>query len=135
MIDVGTVGASQALSTFTTSLGGSTNLTGSGITTAGAQTYNNAVTLAANTAFATTNSAIMFGGTVNSATATPRNLTANVGTSNITFTGAVGGAQGLGNIALTSTGITRISSTINASAFTQNSSTGTTEINGGSITT
>ncbi|WP_231970558.1 beta strand repeat-containing protein [Polynucleobacter necessarius] len=135
VMNIGNVGASAALASLTSSAGGTTNFIGSTVTTTGTQTYNNAVTLSANTTFATTNSAIVFDGTVDSATGLTKNLSANVGTSNITFTGAVGGSQGLGNISLTSTGITTISSTISASAFTQNSSIGTTAINGGSITT
>ena len=128
--------------TFGGAVSGITNLSVSGtsainanITTTGTQGYTGNATLGAGVTLATTNNNITFGGTLDSDSSTARALTVDVGTANITFTGAVGGSQGLGNISLTSTGTTTFSSTVVASSLTQNSSSGTTAINGASIST
>jgi hypothetical protein len=44
---------------------GTTAINGGSITTTGTQTYNGAVTLGANTTFATDNNHLVFGGTLN----------------------------------------------------------------------
>ncbi|PJI76626.1 autotransporter-like protein, partial [Polynucleobacter brandtiae] len=134
VITTGTVGASQALSSLTINAGGSSKL-GGNVTTTGMQTYSNALTLNSNAVLTTINSNVVFASTIDSYSTTPRNLTVSAGTGNITFTGAVGGSQGLGNISLTSTGNTTFSNTVAATSLLQNSTSGTTAINGGSINT
>jgi hypothetical protein len=119
---------------LSTNTGGSTILTGN-VTTSGIQSYSDEVSLAGNVSLSTTNSNILFSSTVDSDATAARDLTLSVGTANITFTGAVGGSRGLGNIALTSTGTSTFSSTVSATSILQNSTTGTTAFNGGSITT
>ncbi|MBV5344396.1 MAG: hypothetical protein JZU63_02075, partial [Rhodoferax sp.] len=84
---------------------------------------------------ATTENAVIFSGTVNSQSGETNDLTITAGTGQITFTGAVGGSRGLGNIALTSTGNTTFTSTVDASSLVQNANSGSTLINGGRITT
>jgi hypothetical protein len=127
---------------FSGAITGVTNLSVSGtssiganITTTGTQGYTGAVTLASPVTLTTTNNLITFSSTVDSDSSTARNLTTSVGNNGVTFTGAVGGSQGLGNISLTGTGTTTFSSTVAAASLIQNSTSGTTAINGASINT
>jgi fibronectin-binding autotransporter adhesin len=101
-------GGPNALTTLTTDAGGITAINTTGITTTGAQTYNDAVTLGANTTL--TGSNMAFNGTLNGAHA----LTVNT-TGTTTFGGIVGGTTALTSL-MTDAG-------------------GTTVINGGAITT
>lgn len=105
------VGSNTALNSLTTNAGGSTQINGSAITTAGSQTYHDAVTLGANTILSSNGIAdIIFNSTLNGA------FTLNINTAgNSTFNGTVGNTDALTSL------ITN--------------STGTTNINGGSITT
>jgi hypothetical protein len=98
---------------LTTGNGGTTSLTGA-LTTTGAQTYNDNVTLAGTTVLNSGASAVTFAGTVE-APLTPRSLT--VTTSGLTTFGGAVGANGNALSSLTVDG------------------GGTTALNGGSVTT
>ncbi|OZB73242.1 MAG: hypothetical protein B7X33_00250, partial [Lysobacterales bacterium 13-68-4] len=118
-------GSSVAAASLTTNTGGTTTL-GGNVTTSGAQTYNDALKLGANVALATTNSAVLFGSTVDNASTTARNLTVNTGSGNVTFTGAVGSDVtngALGNVAVTDTGITTFGGSVAASGLSSSSGT------------
>jgi hypothetical protein len=155
--NTGNIAAVDTLRTGTNSLtlstGGSINLasvlsgalsvTGSAITlnnditTSGGQSYTGPVALAANITLDSTasssNGAVGFSSTVNSATSTARNLNVTAGSGNVSFTGAVGNTNALGAIAIDTTGTTTFSSTVNASSLTTNTG-GTTSL-GGNVTT
>jgi hypothetical protein len=106
----GAVGGTTALTSLTTNAGGTTAINGGSVTTTGAQTYGDAVTLGANTTIAAGAGSVTFASTVNGAFG----LTVNtLGTT--TFGGAVGNT----------TALTSVST----------DAAGTTAINGGSITT
>ncbi|HEX2828326.1 MAG TPA: filamentous hemagglutinin N-terminal domain-containing protein [Burkholderiales bacterium] len=110
-----TVGLTTPLASLTTNGGGTTAVNGGPISTTGAQTYNDAVTLGADTTFTSTaGGAVTFGGTVQSP-GTPRALTVSAG-GGAAFAGALGG----GGAPLAS--------------FTTGGAT-TATINGGSVTT
>ena len=111
---LGAVGNTTALTSLTTNVGGTTDINGGRVTTTGAQTYNDAVLLSANTTLNAGAGAITFGNTVNSTTGNNFTLTAN-STGTTTFGGAVGGTDAL-------------------SSLTTNVG-GTTALNGGSVTT
>ena len=106
----GAVGGTTALTSLTTNAGGTTAINGGTITTTGAQTYNDAVTLGADTTLNAGAGAITFGNTLDGAF----NLVAN-STGTTTFSGAAGNTTPLTSL------------TTNAG--------GTTAINGGSVTT
>ncbi len=105
------------------------------ITTTVSQSYHSAVTLGANAALTTTNSAVVFDTTIDR-DASARNLTINAGSGAITLNGIVGsGLNGaIGILALNTTGTTTLGGSVAASSLTTNAS-GTTVISGGSITT
>jgi predicted regulator of Ras-like GTPase activity (Roadblock/LC7/MglB family) len=142
-----TIGASRSL--LSLSLASSTEISLNGnISTLKSQTYTGPVLLASAITLATTNSSanptgatyntsddITFTSTVNSTTSTARNLTVATGFGDITFSGAVGGVQPLSTVALTSTGSTTFSGSVNASTFSQAGTTGTTILQGGGIAT
>ncbi len=94
----GVVGGNTALASLTTNAGGSTALNAGAVTTSGAQTYNDAVTLGADTTLA--GAGLTFNGTLDGA----RSLTANAGTSAVQFNGAVGDTTAL--TALAANGLT-----------------------------
>ena len=73
---------------------GPTTLDGN-VTTAGAQSYNSAVTLGATDNPDDDNSAVDFVGTVDATTADTQGLTVSAGTGAVTFGGAVGGSAAL----------------------------------------
>jgi len=98
----GAVGGGTALSALTTNGGGTTAVNGGSVTTTGAQTYTDAVTLNADTTLATTNSAVTFSSTIDSFDATARDLTVNTGSGLITLSGAIGGTNPLDVITLNS---------------------------------
>ncbi|QDT97380.1 cadherin domain-containing protein [Gimesia aquarii] len=106
-----TVGNSNALTSLTTDANGTTNINGGSVNTTGNQIFNDAVVLGANTILtSTTIGDITFNSTLNGA------FTLNINTDgNTTFNGSVGN-----NAALTS-----LTTNVN----------GTTNINGGSVTT
>ncbi len=95
------VGGTTALTSLATDAGGCTTLTGN-VTTSGAQSYGDNVTVASASTLTTTNSAVGIGGN----TTLNGDLTVNAGTGGITFTGTVNGAHAL---AANTTGATRFS--------------------------
>lgn len=92
----GAVGNTLALASLTTNAGGATAINGGIVTTTGTQTYGEAVSLGVMTNLNTTNSAITFNSTVNTAGNT---LTMDAGTGNIAATNA---ANNFTNVAVTS---------------------------------
>ncbi|NEX92897.1 YDG domain-containing protein [Caulobacter sp. 17J65-9] len=98
----GAIGGATALTSLFTDALGTTALNGGSIVTTGAQTYNDAVTLGANTTVASTGSgAITLGGTVDGA----RSLTVNTaGTT--TFNGAIGATTVLTSLTTNTGGTT-----------------------------
>ncbi len=100
----GAVGGLNSLAALTVS--GPTVINGGAVTTTGAQIYDNAVALGADSILATTNSAVNFASTVDSASPTAETLTINAGTGTVTFGGAVGQSHALAN--LTVIGLTQI---------------------------
>ncbi|MGC8539759.1 MAG: beta strand repeat-containing protein [Phycisphaerae bacterium] len=107
----GAVGGLNSLAALTVS--GPTVINGGEVTTTGAQIYDNAVALGADSILATANSAVNFASTVDSASPTAETLTINAGTGTVTFGGAVGQSHALANLTVT----------------------GLTQINGGTVTT
>ena len=90
----GAVGGTTALASLTTDAAGTTDIDTSAITTAGAQTYNNAVTLGADTTLTSSGSGnITFGSTVDGA----HGLSTQTSGTTI-FDGAVGGTTALSNL-------------------------------------
>lgn len=104
----GAVGGTTALTSLTTDTGGGTVLNGGLIRTSGVQTYNDFVTLNADTTFTSTGTGdILFGNSINGA----RNLIVN--TAGITkFGGIVGGTTQLTSITTDAPGKTEIGSSI-----------------------
>ena len=100
----GAVGSINALASVTTDAPGSTQINGGSVTTIGAQTYNDAVTLNADTTLNSTNSDVTFGSTLDSSTSA-RSLTISTGSGDITFTGSVGSILPLNVMTLNSTGL------------------------------
>ena len=89
----GAVGGTTALTSVTTDAPGSTAINGGSVTTSGAQTYNDAVTVTTlDSTLKTTNSNVTFG---SSLTLTSGNATVTDGSGNTTFTGAVNGPDAL----------------------------------------
>jgi len=99
----GAVGGGTALTSLTTNAGGTTAINGGAVTTTGAQSYGDAVTLNANTTLITTNSAVAFASILNSFNATARNLTINTGSGAVTFGGTIGGVNPLGILTINNT--------------------------------
>ncbi|MBI3069367.1 MAG: hypothetical protein HYY79_10975 [Betaproteobacteria bacterium] len=107
----GVVGGGLALSSLTTDAPGTTAINSTGVTTTGNQTYNDPVTLGANSTLASTGAGtIQFASTLNGGFA----LTVNT-VGNTIFTGAVGGGPALASLTT--------------------DAVGATQINGGSVTT
>ncbi|WP_114857042.1 filamentous hemagglutinin N-terminal domain-containing protein [Azospirillum brasilense] len=139
------VGDTTALASLTTDADGTTSLRS--VTTSGAQTYNNAVTLdgayQAGTVF-TAAKAVTLGGdsritgtegilllsTLDGGQA----LTLTSGSGDILLGGAVGGGSRLGALAINGGGITTIADTIKAASLATDA-TGITVLNGGSVDT
>ncbi len=112
--------------TVTTNAGGTTQLNGN-VTTTGAQTYNDAVTVANNPTL--TGNGITFNSTLDGNS----DITANAGTSNLSFNGAIGSITPVGNIYANSTGTTTFNA-VNSGTVTTNSG-GTTQLNTNVTTT
>jgi hypothetical protein len=86
----------------TTNAGGTVAINTGTVTTTGAQTYNDAVTLGTDVALTTSGSNIAFANTVDSETATARSLKLNTGSSgSITFSGNVGSIKPLAALTIT----------------------------------
>ncbi len=110
------VGSVDPLSSLTTNADGKTEINGGEVTTTGDQTYHDAVTLGANATLSAAN--VTFNATLDDdgTTGSPSNLTVNTSGNGITrFGGTVGAIDALSSL------------TTNAD--------GTTEINGGAVTT
>ena len=100
----GVVGGATPLTSVTTDAPGSTDLNGGSVTTTGAQSYGNAVTLGATTTLVSTGSGnITLGSTVNGLFG----LTVNTGGVR-TFTGVVGGTTPLASLTTSAAGSTSI---------------------------
>ena len=103
----GTVGATNALASVTTDAPGTTQLNGGSVTTTGAQTYNDAVTLGADTTLASTGTgALAFYGTLDSTPGGAFALTLNTGGLTF-FNQAVGNAAPLAGLITDSGGTTQ----------------------------
>jgi autotransporter-associated beta strand protein len=101
-----TITGTLSAASLTTDTGGTTALNGSGVTTGGAQLYNDAVTL--NNASTILNASdLTFGNTLNSLSATARPLTINA-SGTTTFSGAVGSTFALSTLTISATGATAI---------------------------
>ncbi|OCR00767.1 hypothetical protein BCD67_23830 [Oscillatoriales cyanobacterium USR001] len=109
----------------TTDAGGTTQLNGN-VTTTGFQTYNDAVTIANNPTL--TGNGITFNNTLDGNS----DITANAGTGNLTFNGAIG-STALGNIIANSTGTTTFNA-VNSTSLTTDAG-GTTQLNANVTTT
>ena len=116
----------QAASLVTNALG--TTQLNANVTTSGLQTYNDNVRIDNPLTLTTTDSNVLFAGTVDSQAAEANALTVTVGAGNITFTGAVGATTALGAIVANSTGVTRFNSTVQAASLVTNA-LGTTQLN------
>ena len=118
---------------LTTGNGGVTSLSGT-ITTAGTQTYNDAVQLTADTTL--DGDGVDFTSTIDIDPVNAWNLTVNGGSGAVTLGGAVGGgANGrLGALALNTSGTTSLDGTVLAASVLTDAG-GSTEINGGSVNT
>jgi hypothetical protein len=127
------IDASLNVGSLTTNAGGTSLLNGSTITSVGAVTFNDNVTLGADLVMGTTNAAVLFNGTVNSVDTNARDVTVNAGSGNIRFASIVGDTQALDAVALNSTGDTRLDGSLNVGSLTTNAG-GTSLLNGGSIT-
>ena len=100
------------------------------ITGSGAFTSNGPTTLAGATTVTTSNGAVLFGSTVDGSAA----LTINAGSSDISFDGAVGGTTRLGALTLNSTGATTLGGAVKAASVTTNAG-GTLVLDGGLVDT
>jgi filamentous hemagglutinin family protein len=141
------LGDSTALTSLVTDTGGSGSFVG--VSTSGAQTYNDAATLSgsftAGAGFTTNAAATLNGATIintnggavtfNSSLDGAQSLTINAGAGNVTFNGAVGAAQALGALTINSSGLTKLSA-IGFNAFSiQTDSDGTLDLGGPTMTT
>jgi Dockerin type I domain len=106
------VGVGVNLASVTTNPGGTTAINGGAVRTTGAQTYNDNVTLGANTTL--TASSVTFAGTVNAdnAVTNDRTLTVNAAGGTVTFGGNVGSTQALADLDVTATTINLNTATI-----------------------
>ncbi|TWA72857.1 hypothetical protein FBZ82_102458 [Azospirillum brasilense] len=139
------VGNTTALASLTTDADGSTSL--KSVTTSGAQTYNDAVTLdgayQAGTLF-TAAKAVTLGGdsritgtggiVLASTVDGGRALTLTSGSGDILLGGAVGGASRLGALAINGGGTTTVTGAVKAASLATDA-TGITILNGGSVDT
>ncbi|MBX3443866.1 MAG: hypothetical protein KF774_15775 [Planctomyces sp.] len=113
------VGSGTALASLTTDLIGATEINGGKVTTTGAQTYNDAVTLGANTVLTTSNNAVV------------------VNPGNVTFASTLDGGFSL-NVNTTGGGTTTFGGKVGNSTALASLTTdkfGQTFINGGEVTT
>ncbi|MES2673426.1 MAG: filamentous hemagglutinin N-terminal domain-containing protein, partial [Pseudomonadota bacterium] len=123
----GVIGGVTPLSSLTTNAAGTSTIGTTAITTSGAQTYNDAVTLGANTTF--TGAPITFGGTVNGAFS----LNASAGSSTLSFNAAVGGSTPL--TSLVAAGNAIVANDITTSGTQAYTAAGSTTLNGDLATT
>ncbi|WP_022681088.1 YDG domain-containing protein, partial [Sandarakinorhabdus limnophila] len=130
----GIVGGTAALASLAVNGAGTTLLNAGAVTTVGAQSFGNAVTLGVNTALVTTNSNVALSSTLNSLASlgAPATLSITAGTGDITLGGIVGGATGgaLGAVTLVSARDVGINAALTATSLTQQAGTGITTIGG-----
>ena len=114
----GAVGGGTPLTSLTTNAGGTTALNGGTVTTTGAQTYNDAVTLGAATTLTSTGSgALTLGSTVNGA----QSLTVNTAGAT-TLAGPIGGGTPLTSVTTDQPGTVTVGSvtTTGAQSYQEN---------------
>jgi len=112
-------GNTTAIAALTTGGGGTTTIDGTtALTTTGAQVYNDAVQLVANSTLASGATAITFNSTLDSSTSTARTLTISASGTQ-TFAGAVGSTYALGALDTSTGGITISGGSINTGAANQ----------------
>ncbi|MDA1016333.1 MAG: autotransporter-associated beta strand repeat-containing protein, partial [Planctomycetota bacterium] len=118
---LGALSHDNGLGAVTTNATGTTQINGGSVRSTGNQTYNDIVTIAADTIL--TGAAILFATTVDSATATRRALTVNSsGSGATTFNGAVGSNNRLASVTTNADGTTFINNgTINVDGSTATS--------------
>ncbi|WP_022680641.1 filamentous hemagglutinin N-terminal domain-containing protein, partial [Sandarakinorhabdus limnophila] len=136
----GAIGSTVALASLKVDGGGTALFNGGTVITSGAQSYVDALTLGAATVLTTSNGAVSFGSTLNSAAAlvaTPATLTITAGTGDVSFAGIVGGAAytgsdtgALGAVTLVSAKDVTIGAAFKAASLAQSAGTGLTTING-----
>ncbi len=131
----GAIGNLDPAASVTISSGVVTLFNGGSINTIGAQTFNGAWVLGADSTFTATNNNVIFNGTIDQDTSV-RALTINSGFGDISLNAAVGtGVNGaLGVIQLNSTGVTTLGDVINAASLTTNNG-GSTVISSSTLTT
>ncbi len=122
-----TFGGAAALNSLRTNAGGVTQINGGSIITTGAQVYNDAVALGANTILGTTDSAVLFGSTLGGAF----DLAVNAGAGHVTFQGVI---NGLDDVTVNSTGTTTFAAAASMGSLTTNAG-GVTRLNGGAVAT
>jgi filamentous hemagglutinin family protein len=124
-----TLNGTVRAASLTTDAGGTTELNGN-VTTTGVQNYQNNVQLNNSVTLTSTNTAVSFGGTVDSLASQTNALTVNSGSGDITFKGIVGGSTPLGNLTIDSAGNLTAAGSITAASITQTAGTGNTTFNG-----
>ncbi|NES21059.1 MAG: filamentous hemagglutinin N-terminal domain-containing protein, partial [Symploca sp. SIO3E6] len=114
---------------LTTDAGGSTELNDD-VTTTGNQTYGDAVLIEENLNLSSTGDGdFNFENTIDSAMGETNDLTVTTGNGNVTFDGAIGSNQALGNLVVNTNGITSFGNKVDATSLTTDAG-GTTELNG-----
>ncbi|WP_228130215.1 filamentous hemagglutinin N-terminal domain-containing protein [Desulfotalea psychrophila] len=121
-------GAVKAAS-LTTNAGGSTTINGGSIETTGAQNYNDAVVLRADTVL-TSGGTVNFAASVNSDVGQNRDLTIDAAGQSVNFVAAVGRADTLNALTIVDADNVTFSNTIDAASLTQQAGSGTTTLNG-----
>ncbi|NET57417.1 MAG: hypothetical protein F6K47_15005, partial [Symploca sp. SIO2E6] len=100
------------------------------VTTSGDQNYGDAVRIDSNLTLSSTGDGdLNFQNTVDSTTGETNDLTVTTGNGNVSFDGAIGSNQPLGNLEVNTNGITRFGSTVNTASLATDMG-GTTELNG-----
>ncbi|MBF0622288.1 MAG: filamentous hemagglutinin N-terminal domain-containing protein, partial [Magnetococcales bacterium] len=114
----GAIGGSNLINTVSLTGTAGININGSSVTSQGAQDYNSAVVLGADTTFTTTDANVTFDSTVSGVTAV-RNFTVAAGTGAVTLSGAVGGSNLINAVNVTGSGGIAIDGGVVTSQSTQ----------------
>ncbi len=112
----GVIGGVTPLTSLTTDSAGGTTLSGGAISAVTSQTYNDPVTLGADTTLTLSNGNVVFGSIINSVSSGAKSLTISLGAGDLTLGGAVGAVRPLAAFSATNTGATHsilIAQTIN----------------------
>ncbi|MFT5526537.1 MAG: Ca2+-binding RTX toxin-like protein, partial [Pirellulaceae bacterium] len=125
----GAIGATTALTSFTTDATGTTQLSAD-ITTVNGQTLNDAVTMTGDTILTSTNGPVSFGSTINGGSA----LTIANANGSTSFAGAIGGTTPLTTLSVTSGGPFALGNDSTTTADTTLTVDGTVSLTGGAIT-